>query len=413
MISFEDSQRLLFKNVKPGAIIEAPLMESLGLALAKPLTARADSPRFDASAVDGYAVSMSDFSNKRRVALPLVGTIHAGAKSLKALKPRSTLRIFTGAPVPKAVDAIVMQEDVNINEDRVTFSELPKLGAHIRKRGTEFRRGERLFESGTIITPAVAQSLAACGYAQVNVHSRPSVSIIITGDELRRPGTTLRPGEIWNSNAIGLGTALRSLGITDVHTQHVSDNFRNTTKAVRTALERSDIVIATGGVSVGERDYVKEAFAANGVHEIFWRVRMRPGMPIYFGMKRQNGRTKYIFGLPGNPVSVMVTFQLFVRRALLCMMGHVQEGAHSKAILATTLKKSIARTEFVRAYRGERFHNQRTSDSLPVIVPLVARESNMTTGMAKADSLIVFPEEKEFLEAGSEIQIIPLIWTAY
>ncbi|MFI5201802.1 MAG: gephyrin-like molybdotransferase Glp [Candidatus Kapaibacterium sp.] len=412
MIAFEEALRLLDNHIKPNAIIQAPILESLGLALAKPVAARADSPRFDASAVDGYAVSLADFSNGVPVTLPIAGTLHAGAASRKALKPGSTQRIFTGAPVPKGADAIVMQEDITLIENRVSFTTLPKLGTYIRKHGAEFRRGERLFEMGTIITPAVAQSLAACGYAKVKVHARPSVSIIVTGDELRTPGTKLRNGEIWDSNAIGLEAALRALGVTDVHTHHVSDNSRTTTKAVRSALERSDVVIATGGVSVGERDYVREAFAANQVREIFWRVRIRPGMPIYFGTKRQNGRTKYIFGLPGNPVSVMVTYLLFVRRAILGMMGHPEMDTLLNGILATTLKKSIARTEFVRAHRG-RSYRERSSNSLPTIVPLATRESHMTTGMAKADSLIVFPEEQELLEAGSEVQIIPIMWTAY
>ena len=412
MISFEESLRLLGENVKPGAISEVPFVASLGLALARPIAARADSPRFDASAVDGYAVSLSNFSNAIPVTLPLAGTLHAGAASRNALKPGSAARIFTGAPVPKGADAIVMQEDVTVIEDRVSFSFIPKPGAYIRKRGAEFRRGERLFEPSTVITPSVAPSLAACGYARVKVHARPSVSIVITGDELRTPGSTLQVGEIWDSNSIALESALRALGITHIRTQHVSDDSRSTTKAVRAALEHSDVVIATGGVSVGDRDYVKEAFAANGVHEIFWRVRMRPGMPIYFGTKRQNNRTKYIFGLPGNPVSVMVTFQLFVRRALLSIMGHAEDDTTFRAILATPLKKSIARTEFVRGM-SEPLPLERMSSSLPKINPLAARESNMTTGMANADSLIVFPEEKEFLAAGSEVEIIPIRWSAY
>ncbi|HET6401126.1 MAG TPA: gephyrin-like molybdotransferase Glp [Candidatus Kapabacteria bacterium] len=413
MISFEEALRLLDEHVKPGATVEAPLLESLGLTLARPIAARADSPRFDASAVDGYAVSRSDFSNGLPVVLSIAGTIHAGAASVKSLKPgskhrpRCTHRIFTGAPVPKGADAIVMQENVAVADNKVTFTTVPTSGAYIRKRGAEFQRGEHLFEPGTILTPAVAQSLAACGFARVYIHARPSVSIIITGDELRPPGTKLHSGEIWDSNATALEAALHALGITNVHTQHVSDNARSTTRAIRSALERSDVIIATGGVSVGERDYVKEAFAANGVREIFWRVRMRPGMPLYFGVKLENGRTKYIFGLPGNPVSVMVTFQLFARRAVRCLMGHAAEEAHEKGVLAAPLKKSVARMEFVRAYR------ERTSGPLSTVVPLAARESNMTTGMARADALIVFPEEQEFLAEGSEVEIIPIQWGPY
>src|ERR1019366_1912086 len=190
-------------------------------------------------------------------------------------------------------------EDVTVSEDTVTFRSVPERGASIRKRGAELRRGQPLFERGTVITPSVAQTLAACGHARVKVYARPSVSVVITGNELRTPGSKLNMGEIWDSNSIALEGALRSLGIEKVHIQHVADNPRSTTRAVRSALERSDVVIATGGVSVGDRDHVKEAFAANGVREIFWRVSMRPGMPIYFGIKRQRGGAKYVFGLPG------------------------------------------------------------------------------------------------------------------
>lgn len=411
MITFEEARRLVCEQIKrgrePGRIIELPLLESLGVVLVRPVSARSDSPRFDSSSVDGYAVSLSDFADRRTVSLPIVGTVHAGATSQRRLKPGTTQQILTGAPVPKGTDAIVMQEDVVLENHQVTFRESPKPGANIRKRGGELRRGEKLFDAGTVITPSVAQTLAACGFARVKVHSRPTVSIIITGDELRTPGLPLKHGQIWDSNATALIAALHALGVTDVYTQHVSDNPASTTRAIRAALARSDVVIATGGVSVGERDYVKEAFASNGVREIFWRVNIKPGKPIYFGTKRQSGKTKYVFGLPGNPVSVMVTYQLIVRQAILHMMGHAREDVTIRGILASQLKKSDSRTEFVRAY------HEFTGVSLPKIVPLNARESHMTTGMAKADCLIVFPAEKGILDAGSEVEIIPIEWAAY
>ncbi len=407
MINFEESQRLLSLHVKQGPILELPLLDTLGLALAKPISARADSPRFNSTSVDGYAISLADFANSLPVTLPIVETINAGARSSQSLKSRSAMRILTGAPVPKGADAVVMQEHVTVSGSYVTFTTTPKASANIRYRGAELKRGARLFEPGTIITPSVAQALAACGYAKVRVHKRPTVTIIVTGDELRTPGTGLKSGEIWDSNTTGLNAALSALGITDVRTHHVSDNLRSTTKAVRTALERSDVVIATGGVSVGDRDFVKEAFAANGVRELFWRVSLKPGKPMFFGTKRQLGKRKYVFGLPGNPVSVMVTYQLLVRRALLRMMGQADIDTTSHGILASTLKKSDPRTEFVRAYRDG------MANGLPRVVPQTARDSHMTTGMAKADCLIVFPLEQTLLEAGAEVNILPIIWVPY
>jgi molybdopterin molybdotransferase len=407
MIDFYEAQRLVREHVKPGRIVIKPLLDSLGLALVRPVTARADSPRFDVSAVDGYAVLQTDFANGLPITLPVSSTIYAGQDSRKKLRPGTADRILTGAEVPTGADAIVMQEEVTAFEEGVTFLRMPERSAYIRKRGGELKRGDRLFDSGTIITPAVAQSLAACGCARVHVHQRPLVSVIVTGNELKSPGSKLGGGEIWDSNSIGLVSALGALGIGKVQTRNVPDKQQSTTRAVRAALERSDVVIATGGVSVGDRDYVKEALEANGVKEIFWRVSMRPGMPIYFGIKRQRGKTKYVFGLPGNPVSVMVTFQLFVRPALLRMMGYAQDPPMMQGILATPIKKSISRTEFVRASRNDGY-----GTSLRV-TPLAARESYMTTSMAKADCLIVFPADRELLEAGSEVEIIPIRWTPY
>ena len=416
MITFEEAQALMREQVKPGRIRRQPLLESLGLALARPVRARADSPRFDVSAVDGYAVSLSDFSSDLPVTLPILDVVHAGASvgagraPRKHLKPGSTHRILTGAAVPKGTDAIVMQEEITASGEMVTFQSAPRLGVSIRKQGGEFRRGERLFAQGTVITPSVAQSLAACGYAQVPVYARPTVSIITTGDELRTPGSRLHYGEIWDSNRIALEAAMRALGITNIRIQHVRDNPASTARATSAALERSDIVITTGGVSVGDRDYVKEALHQSGAREIFWRVRIKPGKPLYFAIKRQKAKVKYIFGLPGNPVAAMVTYQLFVRPAMLRMMGHVERDASESGVLTVPLKKSDPRTEFVRA-RREWASDARSG--IPMIVPLDARGSHMTTGMALADCLLVFPADQEFLAAGSNVEIIPLRWAAY
>ncbi|MDP4198818.1 MAG: molybdopterin molybdotransferase MoeA [Bacteroidota bacterium] len=406
MIPLEEAQRLLAECVKPGRIIDLPLLESLGLALAKSVTAKSDSPRFDVSAVDGYAVSLDDFAGGLPT-LPVSGILEAGTTSREALKHGRTLRIFTGAPVPRGAHAIVMQEDVTIQGDKAVFHKHPAPGLHIRPRGGELHRGEKLFESDTIITPAVAQTLAASGYARVKVYARPIVSIITTGNELRTPGSSLQHGEIWDSNSIALQGALQALGITSIRMHHVADHLASTTRAIRTALERSDIVIVSGGVSVGERDYVREACTSNGVREIFWRVSMKPGKPIYFGTARRAGKTKYIFGLPGNPVSVMVTYQLFVRPAILQMMGHHNTHRSVRGILATRLTKSDSRLEFVRACR------EYTTGEFPRIVLLESRESHMTTSMAKADCLVVFPAARDRLDAGSEVDVIPIQWGTY
>ncbi len=405
MISFEESQRLIEKYVKAGSTVELPLLESIGLTLTRPVAARTDNPRFNASAVDGYAVSLADFSGVVPVTLPLSHAVHAGTASTKPMKPGTAVRILTGAQVPNGTDAIVMQEHVTTLANRITISQIPHAGANIRTKGGEFLKGTQLFEQGTLVTPAVAQSLAACGYSRVKVHARPSVSLIVTGDELRTPSSKLKPGEIWDSNSIGLEAVCRMLGITKLQRTHVSDNVRETTKAVHNALQHSDVSMVTGGVSVGDRDYVKEAFTRNGVREIFWQVSIRPGMPIYFGLKHIKGKPRYIFGLPGNPVSVMVTFQLYVRPVILHMMGHNILLERSKGILATPLKKSIPRTEFVRAYRAS------AGSDPPRLLPLNARDSHMTTGMAKADSLIVFPAEKAFLDAGTFVEYIPIRWS--
>ncbi len=388
-------------------MVELPLLDALGLAMAKPIIARSDSPRFDASAVDGYAVSLADFVDGTPVTLPVGGTTHAGSTSIRPLRSGTTQRIFTGGSVPKGADAVVMQEQVSVADEAVTVHSVPKSGVNIRKRGAEVRRGDSLFDAGTIITPSVAQTCAASGYPLVKAHARPTISVIVTGDELKTPGSKLSHGEIWDSNTTALNAVLGILGIKNIHIRQISDSPTRTANAVRAALERSDVVIATGGVSVGDRDYVKEAFASNGVEEIFWGVSIRPGKPIYFGVKRRKGVTNYVFGLPGNPVSVMATYLLFVRPAILRVMGHAEKENRQRGMLAMQIKKSDPRMEFIRAYREDE------SGGLPSVFPLSGRESHMTTGMAKADCFLIVPAEQVSIEAGTEIEFLPIKWAPY
>ena len=411
MISVEEAQRIIRENVAIGRVIECKIQDALGLVLATPIFAKQPSPPFDASSVDGYAVSLKSFGEMKAgdtVALRVAAEVEAGAQDLKRFTTKGTFRIFTGAKVPKGADAVVMQEDVKRENGIIYFSAVPQAGANIRPRGGEFQKEAKLFEEGTRINPAVLGALAGYGYAMVKVYARPRVAVVVTGSELKLPGARLKSGQIWDANSSTLVAMLGALGFENVRVFRARDNLNQVLNAIKKAFAISEVVLASGGVSVGDHDHVRPALEELKVKQLFWRVRVKPGMPIYFGktLPKTALNAKYVFALPGNPVSALVTFQLFVRDALLHMMGNRSRDSSLNALLTHPIKKSHARREYVRGrfdWNGEGLH----------VTPLDLRESHMMSGIANANCLIEVPEESSLLEAGSIVRIHPLIWTAF
>ena len=409
MISVEDAQALVRRSIVQSNVRSIRLGAALGYVLAEEIDAKVDSPRFDTTSVDGYAVYSETLASLGIGGhLPVTHEISAGDRSTRTLKPNETHRIFTGAPLPNGADAVIMQEDVDRHGKRATFNAIGKPGANLRRCGDEFRKGAKILDAGTVISPPVIGTLAAIGYSKVKVYARPKVVIVVTGNELRPPGSRLGAGQIYDSNSVSLCAALSAIGLSNIRVLHVKDNAERTKKAFTKALAKADFVIATGGVSVGDHDHVRDALSSLGVDEVFWRVRMKPGKPLYFGVQRaRKGGPCYVFGLPGNPVSVMVGFALFIRGAIQQYTGVTAYDEWQIARLRRSLKKQPGRTEYIRAKLLA------TSTGLVDVEPLDARESYMTSSMALADCLLEFPDEEERLDAGALVRVLPLRWSMF
>ncbi|MBM2846594.1 MAG: molybdopterin molybdotransferase MoeA [Bacteroidetes bacterium] len=406
MIDFAEARHLVSQHCPRLPKISIPTEQAFGFVLAEPLVARRPLPRFDSSAVDGYAVRSADIaaaSRETSVMLALQGAVRAGDVRRLKLKQGQSIRILTGAIVPAGADALVMQEHVQIEQERVIFSAPVSPRNNIRFRGEEFRKGEMILESGALIAPPVVAMLATLGQDRVRVYRKPRVALVVTGDELRTPGIHLRQGQIYDSNTPGLVAALEAAGIDKIDKFRVGDNPKRIEQTFRRALAHADVVISSGGVSVGSSDFVKDILGKLKVRNVFWRVAIKPGKPIYFGRR---GKT-VVFGLPGNPVAALVGFQILIKPALLRMMG-----AESTDLLTLTaclthdLKKKPGRMEFVR---GILTHD---AEGKLHVRPTRGQDSHMMGGLATANCLIQFPKDADRLSAGSDVTVSLLHWSA-
>ena len=309
--------------------VAAPLAESIGVLdahqriLATDVAARMDLPAFDSSAMDGYAVRAADVSPasaSSSVGLKVIGKVAAGESFPGELKAGECVRLFTGSPLPAGADAVVMQEDTQSqphHPNEVQILDAAKPWENVRLRGGDVKRGETICAAGEMLGAGKLALLAAAGTQTVQVGQRPRVALLATGSELREPGATLAPGQIYESNRVMLAALTRSAGGVPEVLPVVPDTLEDTRRALELAFARADVVVTSGGVSVGELDFVKQAFTDLGGETDFWRVAMRPGKPFVFGRLGN----KCLFGLPGNPVSAFVTFLLLVRPAMRRWQG--------------------------------------------------------------------------------------------
>lgn len=319
MISEDEALQRVLAAVEPGPVVELPLVEAAGLGAARRLTATVPLPGFDNSMVDGYALRAADSAAGRRLAL--TGCQPAGLDLGLHCRPGEAVRIFTGAPLPAGADAVLMQEDAETGPEGLLCREPVQAGENIRRAGAELCAGQLLLEAGDRLTATKLGLLASQGLARVPVHLPPRAAVLSTGDELRPPGEALAAGQIYNSNAVMLQALLRGAGLRDTAAVHCPDDLDATITALdRLATER-EVILISGGVSVGDHDHVKPALRALGVATELWRVRVKPGKPFLFARQQREGRSVAFFGLPGNPVSAFVTFELFVRPALQRLLG--------------------------------------------------------------------------------------------
>ena len=319
MLSFEQALERLLSAAQPVEEIRSlPLTAAAGRVLAAPQQSSVASPPLDNSAMDGYAVRLADIT-VAGVCLPVSQRIPAGTVGT-TLQPGTAARIFTGAPVPAGADAVIMQERCEHGEAGVVINHVPRANENIRRAGEDISVGDQILEAGIKLRPQDIALAASAGLPELPVYRRRRVGVFFTGDELVQPGEPLPPGAIYNSNRYALRALLEGLGceVRDLGT--VPDNLESTRDALRRAASDNDLIITSGGVSVGEEDHVKPAVEAEGQLDM-WKIAIKPGKPLAFGEVRREGGKAWFIGLPGNPVSAIVTFLIMVRPFVLRLQG--------------------------------------------------------------------------------------------
>ena len=393
MLPFADALQRIIASAPVLASERVELGLGVGRVLAEDLMARAPLPGFDYSAMDGYAVALSSFVGAGPWSLPVHGESRAGSLATPLLAG-TACRIFTGAPIPDAADAVVMQEEVTRDGDRAGFVAVPTLGAHIRRRGEDLAEGAVALSKGTRLTPFQIGLAAAVDRSELLVARRPRVAILCTGEELRSPGTPATPGSIPDSNGPSLAALVAAAGAIPMLAARTGDTLEGTEAALRAALRGCDLLLTVGGVSVGEHDLVRAALARVGAELEFWKVQIRPGKPLAFG---RHGDT-LILGLPGNPVSAQITFALFGMPLLRAMQGDRQPlPPRGRARLHSALRQSPGRTGFYRA--------QLQGD---LAVTAANQASGSAASLAHADALLILPADSAGLAAGDSVELIRL-----
>lgn len=389
MISISQAEDIIRQSVRPLPPRRMPLSAVLGLTLAEEVVAACDIPAFPQSSMDGYAFAYPDWAGSRE--LKISGVIAAGDRQPCRLSPGTAVRIFTGAAVPEGADTVVMQEKVQTADGKLVISDGQlQPGSNVRPRGSEIRTGALALEAGTTLTTAAIGFLAGIGHAEVVVYPRPSISLIITGSELQRPGGQLEYGQVYESNSSALLAALEQMHIRDVKVVEVDDDPDMLTMALHTALEESDLTLLTGGISVGDYDFVLQAAAACRVVPAFYKVRQRPGKPLFMG-KRE---AKVVFGLPGNPSSVLTCFYMYVVPALGLLSKTRTDLRTVRAPLAGAHRKPAGLTHFFKGnFDGEQAY------------PLGAQESYRMHSFARSNCLIRLDEDQTDLPEGTLVTV--------
>jgi molybdopterin molybdotransferase len=389
VISIDTARDRVLAEVRPLPPEDVPLADALGRVAATEVRSAIDVPPFDPSAMDGFAVPPGADGE-----LEIVGEARAGAPWATPLEAGSAVRISTGAPVPDGTGAVVPVERTEEDAGRVRVPALGD-GENVRRRGEDVAAGDLLVDAGTELSPAALGVLASVGLERVACAARPRVGVIATGDELTEPGRPLGPGEIYASNAIALTGLVAQAGGEASTFAAVHDDAEATRTAIEGALVESDVVCVTGGVSVGPHDHVKGAFAAAGVEERFWRVALQPGKPTWFGVAADG---TLAFGLPGNPVSALVTFQLFARPALRALQGADPASARAEARLDVAVARKRERDQAIRV------RLRSAADGLHA-EPTGNQGSHRLTSMLGADGLALIRAGEGEVAAGASVQV--------
>jgi molybdopterin molybdotransferase len=400
LISVAHARESVLEAISPLDPETVAIDDALGRVLAEDVRAAENVPPFPCSAMDGYAIRAGDSGRH----LAIVGESRAGTPAGQSVGEGEAIRVSTGAAIPAGATAVIPQEEVDRVGDEIETRAAAASGQHIRGAGEDMRAGTLQLTAGSRLTAVELGAAVGAGMGGLSVSRRPRVTILCTGDELRAPGEPLGPGEIHNSNApmlVGLATGAGALA---GRARRLPDDRGATERGIEEALQNSDVVIISGGVSVGPHDHVKPALAQLGVNEVFWSVALQPGKPTWFGVLRSGPDQPLVFGLPGNPVSAVVTFSLFVAPALAALQGGpAPRPPHAQAALATDVKRNPRRDQAIRV-RLE-LGGEGTGPTALTAFPNGAQGSHILTSLLRADALAMIPMGEGALPAGSIVAL--------
>jgi len=405
MISFEEARRLVIEQAKILGREKVSLEKACGRVAAEEIRSKIPVPPFRNSAVDGYAVRSEDTKTENFPArLRLLAEQPAGEFFRKVLKPGQAVKVMTGAPVPAGADAVVPVEEAKEENGCVSVSRAFRPGENVREAGEDLAAGQVIVRPGIVLKAPHLGLLAACGAGKVIVYRRPRVAALITGNELCKPGERLRPGKIYDANSTILRALVESSGAELVSINRVKDDFNALVRALKAALNRADVVLTSGGVSVGDYDLVKEAARKLGAREIFWQVAQKPAKPLAFYRAKAGRRPAWIFGLPGNPGAVMISFEEYVRPFIKKLSGRQDFWPREiEAVLTAPVKKKRGRLNFIRVRLEE-------TQGVWKAFPADRQESGIISTLTETDGLALIPAEADFLPEGTRVKVHPVEW---
>jgi molybdopterin molybdotransferase len=387
MISVNEAKSIIQNTVKPLQPRTVPLIDACGLVVSENVFAHTNIPAYAQSSMDGYAIKFSEKNN----VLEIAGEMAAGASTSFTIGSQQAARIFTGAPLPFGADTVVTQENTVTNNGKLSINDNQlKQGSNVRPPGAEIRKGDLALAANTRLSIGATGFLSGIGIAEVSVFPPPDVTIILTGNELQTPGLPLQFGEVYDANSVMLKLALKKTGIKNIQLLRATDDVQSVQSALEKALQQSDMVLVTGGVSVGDYDFVIEAAARCGVEKKFHRVRQKPGKPLFFGTQGD----KIIFGLPGNPSSALTCFYIYVLPAIEWMLQVKVGNETTTGQLTADFTKTTPFTQFLKA---------RTDSGRVTLLP--AQESFRLHSFVQANCLAELGEEKENYHAGETVQV--------
>jgi molybdenum cofactor synthesis domain-containing protein len=389
MIKVEEAIAIIEANSTKMPVELISVHKALGYVLAEKVLSPINMPPFRQSAMDGYA-----FIHSIKHQYDVVGISQAGDHSNIKLKPNEAIRIFTGAFVPDAADTVVMQEHVMANKDSILIATMPPKLSNVRPKGEQIGKDEVVFEAGTLITPAAIGFLASLGITEIEVYKKPKVAVLVTGNELVKPGKNLKKGKIFESNSVMLEAALQTIGIKKTKVYRVKDNLKATKQALKSILKKFDVVLISGGISVGDYDFVKEALLQNNVKELFYKINQKPGKPMFFGSKNET----LVFALPGNPASSLTNFYIYVSPAVKNKMGFSE--IHKPKVvrkLNAAITNNTGKTLFLKARYDE-----------TNVTVLNGQSSAMLNTFAIANSLLILPQDVEEYKKNQLVTLLPI-----